>query len=71
MAASEYMTSDGDTLDFICWKFYGQQSGAVELVLEANRDVADVGPVMPAGVRLVLPELPRPAAEVQPLRLWG
>ena len=45
--------------------------GAVELVLEANRDLADRGPLLPAGLRLVLPDLPRPATEVQPLRLWG
>ena len=69
--ASEYLTGEGDTVDFICWKFYGQQSGAVELVLEANRDLADRGPLLPAGLRLVLPDLPRPATEVQPLRLWG
>ncbi|MCP3881676.1 MAG: phage tail protein [Sulfitobacter sp.] len=69
--ASDYLTSEGDTVDFICWKFYGQQSGAVELVLEANRGLADRGPLLPAGLRLVLPDLPRPATEVQPLRLWG
>lgn len=69
--ATEYLTSDGDTLDFICWKFYGQQSGAVELVLEANRDIADRGPLLPAGLKVILPDMPKPATEVQPLRLWG
>lgn len=69
--STNYRTSQGDTLDWICWKFYGQQSGAVELVLDANPGLGDQGPIYPAGLVLVLPELPQPASEVQPLRLWG
>lgn len=69
--ASEYLTREGDTVDYICWKFYGQQSGAVELVLDANRALADRGPLLPAGLTIVLPDLPKPAIDVQPLRLWG
>ena len=65
-----YLTSDGDTVDYICWKYYGQQSGAVELVLEANPGLADLGVVLPANTPVNLPELPDPAAEAQPLRLW-
>lgn len=68
---TNYLTAQGDTLDWICWKFYGQQSGAVELVLDANPGLGDQGPVYPAGLELVLPDLPQPASEVQPLRLWG
>lgn len=68
---TEYITRQGDTLDYICWKFYEQQSGAVEVVLEANQNLADLGPILPAGVTVILPELEKPATEVQPLRLWG
>lgn len=66
-----YRTSQGDTLDYICWKFYAQQSSAVEAVLLANPGLADLGPVIPTNTEIVLPELPKPAAEVQPIRLWG
>lgn len=66
-----YRTAQGDTLDFICWKFYGQQSGAVEAVLLANPGLADLGPVLPENTVVTLPELPKPASEVQPIRLWG
>lgn len=70
---STYITAQGDTIDYICWSHYGQQSGAVEAVLEANRSIslADAGPVLPAGLVIELPPLPTPVAEVQPLRLWG
>jgi phage tail protein X len=66
-----YFTSQGDTLDFVCWKFYGQQSGAVEAVLASNPGLADLGPVLPINTRMVLPVLSSPAREVQPIRLWS
>ena len=68
---TEYRTRQGDTLDYICWRQYGQQSGAVEAVLLANPGLADVGAVIPLDTVVVLPDLPKPASEVQPIRLWG
>lgn len=69
--ASIYLTSEGDSLDFICWKFYdGQQSGAVEAVLEANPNLSDMGLILPANVQITLPDLAEPAKEQQPIRLW-
>ena len=36
-----HVTIDGDMLDLICYRAYrGRQSGAVEAVLEANRNTA-------------------------------
>ena len=69
--ATIYKTAQGDMLDYICWKFYGQQSGAVELVLDENPGLADLGPVIPENTTITLPDLPEPASEVQPIRLWG
>jgi phage tail protein X len=67
---TEYRTRQGDTLDYICWVHYGQQSGAVEAVLLANPGLADLGAVLPPNTLVVLPALARPASEVQPIRLW-
>lgn len=69
--AATYKTDQDETLDYVCWKFYGQQSGAVELVLAANPSLADLGPVMPINTTITLPDLPQPATELQPIRLWG
>lgn len=60
---TQYRTKDGDTLDWVCWKYYGTMSGAVEAVLEANPRLADYGPVLPAGVLVSLPELPEPVSD--------
>lgn len=67
--ALTYQTRDGDTLDWICWKHYGRQSGAVETVLEANRNLASLGPIYPAGVEILLPDL-IPSSTTSVVRLW-
>ncbi len=66
-----YRTRQGDMLDEICWRHYGRQSGAVEAVLAANPGLADLGPVLPVDVAVVLPDLVVVAPAVQPIRLWG
>lgn len=71
MSTTIYTAQQGDTLDYICWKFYGQQSGAVELVLEANPGLADAGAIIPLGTVIVLPEIQKPATDTQPIRLWS
>lgn len=67
--ATIYRTRRGDMLDQICWRHYGQQSGAVERVLEANPGLADRGPVLPEGLEVTLPDA-APAPARTPIRLW-
>lgn len=66
-----YTTKQNDVIDDVVSRFYGDtKNGIVELVLEANRGLADLGPVLPAGVVVTLPD--RPAVTVSPLkRLWS
>lgn len=68
MADTVYRTLAGDVLDWICWRYYGRQSGAVEAVLAANVGLAERGAVYPAGVVITLPALAEPVS--QPTRLW-
>ena len=64
-----YLTAEGDVLDEICWRRYGRED-AVPAVLAANRGLAGAGPVLPAGVLLVLPELPDASRALPAERLW-
>lgn len=64
-----YRTKDGDTVDWICWKHYGRSSGTCEAVLDANPGLADTGDVLPAGVLVMLPDLPEPN-RAYTVRLW-
>lgn len=53
-----YQSKDGDVVDWIAWKHYGRvDGGCVEAVLEANRHLAEYGPVLPAGLTIALPEI--------------
>ncbi|MBA9083087.1 MULTISPECIES: tail protein X [Bartonella] len=67
-----YVTKDGDMVDAICWKHYpkGQQALAVERVYTVNDGLANLGPILKAGVTIVLPSLPYPQA-TPVIKLWG
>ena len=66
-----YLSKDGDTIDSIAWAVYGRQDGGlVEAVIEANPGIGALGPILDAGVRIVIPDAPTPAI-VQGVRLWG
>ena len=65
-----YRTTDGDVIDAVCRRFYGRAAGAVEAVLEANPGLAELGPVLPAGTLVELPDLPRPLETIETVKLW-
>jgi phage tail protein X len=64
-----YRTKQGDVLDYVCYQYYGRQAEVTEAVLEANPHLADVGPILPAGLVIEMPELPEPEAP-ETVRLW-
>ncbi len=65
-----YITKDGDTVDEIVWRFYGYQDReAVEQVLAANPGLADGGPQLPPGLRVIFPDLVTPV-DLKGIRLW-
>ncbi|SAL03076.1 tail protein [Caballeronia fortuita] len=68
-----YITRDGDTLDYIAWKQYGAATTAiVNALLAANFGLADLGPVLSAGVSVVLPTIDADTkkATTQEVTLW-
>lgn len=65
-----YVTKDGDVLDAICFKYYGNTIGTVEKVLEANRHLAELGVIFDAGVKIILPDLTI-SDESETVKLWS
>lgn len=61
-------TIGGEMLDAIAHKHYKGLAGATEALLEANVGLSRLGPVLPAGIEIVLPELPEVKPEV--IKLW-
>ncbi len=64
-----WRTSEGETVDLICWRAFGTTRGLTEALLEANPGLADKGAFLPVGTLVTLPE--KAAAQVaRPIRLW-
>jgi len=65
------IAQQGDTLDALCWRHLQQTRGVVEQALELNRDLAALGPMLPLGTVVRLPDPMNAAAPIQPLvQLW-
>lgn len=65
------LANQGDTLDLLCWRHLNRTAGVVESVYETNPGLAALGPVLPHGTPVDLPE---PAALIpdqrQLVQLW-
>lgn len=63
-------TNQNDTVDALCWRFYGRTAGITEAVLEANPGLADYGPILPQGLVVNMPEAQASAPQRQMVQLW-
>lgn len=60
-----------DTVDAICYRELGRTGDLTEAVLDANPGVAALGPVLPHGTPIDLPEIaPAQTAETDLIQLW-
>ncbi|WP_341743091.1 tail protein X [Azonexus hydrophilus] len=59
----------GDSVDSLCWRHLGS-SAPVESVLEANPGLAALGPILPEGTLVTLPDS-APATSIRAtINLW-
>jgi phage tail protein X len=68
--ANTYIAKQGDVVDLICARYYGRTRDVTEMVLDANPGVAALGPVLPMGTALVMPDAPRSTKMPVLLSLW-
>ncbi|HKY46158.1 MAG TPA: tail protein X [Pyrinomonadaceae bacterium] len=67
----EYETRAGDVVDEVAWRQYGGvDSTILRIVYEANPGLADRGLVLPAGVIIILPDIPQPSTDIKSVSLW-
>ncbi|AXF38231.1 putative tail protein [Ralstonia phage phiRSP] len=67
---TEYVTRDGDMADLIAFNYYGTRDGlVVEQLLDANPGLSGLGPLLPAGITIVLPDFTLPATQ-NAIHLW-
>ncbi len=71
-ALNTVRTRQGDTLDALCWRYYGRTAGHVEAVLEANPGLAALGPILPVDTLVAMPAAGRTSLSTpsQTLHLW-
>lgn len=65
-----YRAKAGEMVDEICQLYYGRTAGAVEQVYEANPGLAELGPRLPAGTLVELPEIEEPAISGRLPEIW-
>ncbi|WP_107759603.1 tail protein X [Dickeya sp. Secpp 1600] len=46
-----------DTLDVLCYRYYGRTQDVVETVMQSNPGLADLGPILPHGTAVTLPDM--------------
>ncbi|GHE20105.1 tail protein X [Halomonas urumqiensis] len=60
----------GDTLDALCYRVLGRTDGVTEQALDMNPGLAELGPILPHGTLVTLPEEQRTPAVVDTVQLW-
>lgn len=62
---------EGDTLDALIWRARGLGPADLPSVLAANPGIAALGPVLPKGTPVILPDISAPASTVRDtINLW-
>lgn len=64
------IAQQGDTVDAICWRYYGRTAGVTEAVLEANPGLAEQGAIIPHGTAVHLPDVPASTENHRVIQLW-
>lgn len=70
MSATIVTSAQGDIIDLLCRRQYGDESGYVEKVLDANPGLAALGPILPTGTVVTLPDVRAAEPAVPVVTLW-
>ncbi|AFE59926.1 tail X family protein [Rahnella aquatilis HX2] len=63
------IAEQGDTVDSLCWRYYGRTESVVEQVYAANVGLAAAGAILPHGYAVELPDINLPAVS-ETVSLW-
>lgn len=65
-----HISAMGDTADLVAWKVGGRTRDLTEAILAANPGLSALGPVLPIGTRVIVPDLAEAAAATSTVNLW-
>lgn len=63
----------GETLDAICWRVLGRTGGVTEQAYNLNPHLAALGPQLPGGTQVILPDMAATTATAprrETVKLW-
>lgn len=60
----------GDTLDQLCHRHLGATAVVTEQALALNPGLAEIGPILPQGHLVTLPEAAPQPRQPEPINLW-
>ncbi|MGO1303325.1 MAG: tail protein X [Sphingomonas parapaucimobilis] len=60
----------GETLDALIWRARGLGPDDLPAVLAANPGLAALGPILPVGTAVILPDVPPAARQRDVVQLW-
>jgi phage tail protein X len=67
-----FRSNQGETLDALCLRVLGRTAGVTESALAANPGLADLGPVLPIGTAVNLPDTVQAAqSQTALVQLWN
>ncbi|GEN25388.1 tail protein X [Halomonas cupida] len=62
--------NQGETLDQICYRTFGSTAEVTERALRLNPGLAELGPVLPEGTLILLPETEPTTRRIDTVQLW-
>ncbi len=65
-----YSSKEGETLDYICWRYYGKTYGVLEKVLNANPHLSNESAILGANVQISLPDIEEDKQDTTRIKLW-
>lgn len=69
MPERQVYARQGDTIDMICRRYYGETAEITERVYRANPGLCELGPVLPIGTAVRLPDV-EPKRQRASVQLW-
>jgi phage tail protein X len=61
---------EGDTVCLIAYRRFGRTDGTTEAILDANPGLAALGPIVPAGTKIIIP-VPEVKDRAALQNIWG
>ena len=64
------IAQQGDTVDVLCHRHLGRTAGVTEAVMESNPGISALGPVLPMGTAVELPDQLPAETNTNLIQLW-